>query len=254
MEKIKDLGEKALFQIYIQQQHLKEKAGVSERDVVPEVEEAKERLKLIDKHFEIFEDQLKDLVKVLPSMLQTSTALSSTIFQHSLKSNLNQHGYATDLFNFFKASSEHCHDIAFSGKEDRLFVMMKDIRETIDRLKKIQDERHEKRLYTAYLKSRFDDLSKDNKNQEELAKIKIEHEEQEIELAQISEKFVKYVTNLWNIRYKVIDEPMKELIAVIYKCLKATYPDLKQMTAKIPSEELNHDYIPPKINQTTELQ
>ena len=129
--------------------------------------------------------------------------------------------------------------------------MIKDTRETINKLKEIQENRHEIRLYTSYLKDKFDELSKNNKNQEELTKVKFEYEEMKTQLQQITDQFVKYVNNLWNIRQKMIDDPMQEFISILYDVLRKSYPELQSLMGNIPPEEFKQDYLPPK--QTTDI-
>ena len=246
MNSIKKLGEKAVYQVVIQQQHLKEKAGVSKREIIPEVEEAKERLKFLDLHFQTFEDQMADLSKLIPDITTSSADFAQIISEFGSQTSLEANKFSADVYSYFQSVSDGCKTMIDSETQKRLSFMLKDTRETINKLKEMQDNRHEIRLYTSYLKDKFDDLSQNNKNQEELTKVKFEYEEMKVELQNITDQFVKYVTNLWNIRQKVIDVPMQEFISIIYDALKKSYPDLRALMANIPPEEFKKDYLPPK--------
>ena len=251
MESIKKIGEKVINQVVIQQQHLKEKAGVSQREIIPEVEDAKEKLKFLDLHFQTFEDQITELNKLIPDMTSSSADFAKVISEFGSQTSPKANRLSADVYSYFQSVSSSCREVTDSTVGKNLSFMIKDTRETINKLKEIQENRHEIRLYTSYLKDKFDELSKNNKNQEELTKVKFEYEEMKTQLQQITDQFVKYVNNLWNIRQKMIDDPMQEFISILYDVLRKSYPELQSLMGNIPPEEFKQDYLPPK--QTTDI-
>lgn len=252
MQSIYDFASNTWNYLMMQTQHAKEKVGLTEQELDPKVEDAKLKLKQIDVIMYRYQSNIYEIIECIPQLNETSRKFSQLFVQNDFKYGGKARNLTNTLDLFFETAGEICDEALIQRYDKNLKSIFQEIRETIDKLKEIKSERHNIRLMKCALENKVESLKLEG-SPELLATTRISYEEKKIELEIISEKFVKYVNNMWNIRNELIERPMQELVTLVYQIIKSLYMPCQALKSHLTKEDLTREYLPEIVlNETVD--
>ncbi|EAX96160.1 hypothetical protein TVAG_270480 [Trichomonas vaginalis G3] len=227
----------------MQTHHAKEKVGWVDQKLDPKVEDAKMKLKQIESIMYRYQNNIFKIIESIPKLNTTCREFSRFFVQCDMKFGGKSKTLTNTLDLFFESAEEICDQSLIKHYDENLKSTFKEIQETIDKLKEIKAERHNIRLLKCAYESRLESLTHSG-DPESVATTRIAVDEKTIEFNLISEKFVRYVNNLWNIRVELIERPMQELVALVFEIIKGIYLPSKILQTHVSKEELMKEYLP----------
>ena len=235
-----------------QTQHAKEFIGLAKYEKIPEIEEAKKRLQIIEERFNFLSEQISAIFNLIPNMINTTNEISECLVEADRKNGLKAKTIVNTIKLFYETIGEDASNILIKQYEDSVVVTLKEQRETIDTLKEMRQNRHKLRLTVASYKDKVEVLSKIG-DPKLLTSTRIQLHEKEQELDKISKKFVRCVNRLWDHRNDLIEQPMEELIGIVFNFCKGIYTPLQMLMTAVSPEELQKDYFS-EISQKHSIQ
>lgn len=223
-------------------QHGKELLGISIYQKDPVVEEAKNRLKILDDRLSDFTYNMNFIIKSIQSAEESSKEFSEYLVEADKKNGLKSRTIVNTISLFYETLNEDADSILLENLNGKVSDMLREQREVIDRLKAMKNERHDIRLLTFSYKDKVEKLSKSG-DPKKLSDIRLIHQEKEEELEKITRKFVKCVTRLWNNQKELIEEPMQNVISSVFRYCRNSYTTLRVLMNTITPEEMKKDYL-----------
>ena len=223
-------------------QEVKEFLGLSQYDKMPEIEDSKKKLKLIEQRYVFLQQQISIIFSLIPQTVITSNKLADILVQADRKNGLKSRTLVNTIQLFFETLGEDAKDILMKQYEGRVFITLKEQEETISLLKSMKEERHKIRLLAASYRQKADSMAKIG-DPTLLTKMKMLQKEKEEELEKISKRFVKCVNRLWDHRNQLIEQPMQQLVGIVFNYCKCIYPALQVLMNSVTREDLLRDYL-----------
>ena len=216
-------------------QYIKEKTGnyISEND--PAYDLAFEHFNLLKLKLNSFLKDINDLIESINNTILSLNELSHSFTFINKKFNTNVENLTVQFEKYSDRFLFLIHHEPFNQINVEINQKIELFQNKIIELEKIPEIRNKNQLLANSYKEKFEKYEKNNEI-EKFEKFKIKFIEQQFLVNSISEKFILEINELWENRFIMIDEPLKEFISIIYNFYDSSMENFKNLNSFLKFE------------------
>lgn len=223
-------------------QYIKEKTGTTQVEIDPEYEAANQKLNLIQENNTKFMTEFKEIIDLLPEINESCINISNSFSKINSDFNDNFAQISNSQESFFHQITDIMKDEFIEPVNQKIIEDFKETMNKIKALLNLRDERRKTQLMCDSLRDQYEKSRKETP--EAIVKIRKKYDAKQEELKNQTNDFIGRVNEMWDNRFVIIDEPMKDFVNLLFAFCFKTYGYLSVLNQSLTEEELSQQFEP----------
>lgn len=236
--KLSPLWEQIKQKTTLRNQFLKEKAGVSQTDLIdPEFDICGQHLEVMEEQFKTFLIDIENILKIIPSILESGKTFSDTLNQTNNETENQLANVSSHFEEFFKSIEVMCASHLLEPSDRIVLDSIKKTSDTFNHLNSIKKQRYETQLLYDHYKQHLEKAENEDHPKKIHKYSELKNSKKE-EWTNLTNEYKNTINEMWENRYKILSHPLELFTGVLFKFCFECFKSLQELQTAATPEEL----------------